>query len=69
MRHGVARLIFTNSRGYAALTPGCDIARLQRAGGMRHIVARLDYMIHILTLAISRASLLFTIHYSLTLTL
>ena len=31
------------SRGCAALTPGCDIARLQRAGGMRHFVARRIY--------------------------
>ena len=39
MRHFVARLII--SRGYAALTPGCNIARLQRAGGMRHFGAHL----------------------------
>ena len=30
-----------DSRGCASLTPGCDIARLQRASGMRHFVARL----------------------------
>ena len=28
-------------RGYASLTPGCDIARLQRAEGMRTYGARL----------------------------
>ena len=29
------------TRGYAALTPGCIIAPIQGAGGMRHCVARL----------------------------
>ena len=39
------------SRGYAALTPGCEIARLERASGMRHYVARL-----ILWVALARAT-------------
>ena len=46
------------TRGYAALTPGCIIAPIQGAGGMRHCVARL-------ILWFTYINSLFTIHYSL----
>ena len=40
-RLSAIRRVFSGvTRGYAALTPGCDVAPIQGAGGMRHCVAR-----------------------------